>query len=129
MFGSPAGDAEREAASKVLGENLKARAGARWARQCSTLAATTIKQVEAEARSLGGQAKGCANAVKTMAEPLSGTRASRAYTLMGVIDVLRVKGTAAYALYHGTGQKDYAMPMRKEGGGWKVASLVTTEVP
>ncbi|HEX4306882.1 MAG TPA: hypothetical protein VHZ54_12665 [Solirubrobacterales bacterium] len=126
-FGHAADDAEREAASKVLTENFKARAMGNWATQCSTLTRTVVKEIEGGPESSGNGQK-CAASLKQLALPLSESKPARANTLEGSIDVLMVKGIKAYALYHGTKHKDYAMPMEKEGATWKVASLNTTEI-
>lgn len=127
-FGEAASDEEREAASRVLEENLKARAAADWARQCATLTAIRIAQIETDAPNFGG-GKGCVVTLREQAEPLAASKAARANTMTEPIAVLRVKGRRGYALYHGAGGKDYAMPMEKEGGEWKVAELATTNVP
>jgi hypothetical protein len=127
-FGVVASEAEREQASKTLEENLKARAAGDWAKQCATLTAIRISQVETDAPNFGG-GKGCAVTVREEAEPLSATKKIRANTMTEPIAVLRVKGKRGFALYHGARGKDYAMSMEKENGEWKVAKLATTTVP
>jgi hypothetical protein len=127
-FGHVAGEAEREAASKVLAENFKARAAAHFATQCKTLAPKALEVVEEEADLRGG-AKGCAANLALVGKPLSASKEARENTLTGPIDVLRVKAPKAYALYHGKAGKDYAMPMEKVGGKWMAAALTTVEVP
>jgi hypothetical protein len=126
-FGTEGDDAEREAASQVLEENLKAREAGDWQAQCSTMTAKVIKQAESESVHLGAKG-GCAEALEVAAEPLASSKAIRADTMTGPIDVLRVKEARAYALYHGTKGHDYAIPMEKEDGGWKVGSVVTSEI-
>jgi hypothetical protein len=126
-FGQEADTAEREAASSVLEENLKAREAGDWAKQCTSLSAGAIKKLEQEAVRLKAGEK-CAESLEYGAEPQSATKAIRANTMTGPIAVLRVEGNKAFALYHGTKGKDYAMQMEKEGGEWKVASLITTEL-
>lgn len=127
-FGQEAEATEREAASSVLEENLQARAAGDWSTQCSSLTASAKKEVE-EGAALQGVISGCAKELEAQAEPASQTKAIRANTMTGPIAVLRIKGNKGFALYHGTKGKDYAIPMEKEGGEWKVASLVTQEVP
>jgi hypothetical protein len=122
-FGQEAEAAEREAASAVLEENLQARAVGDWASQCSSLTEGAIKEVKESSPAAG--AKTCAKALEAFAEPLAGTKSVRANTMTGPIAVLRVEGNKAYALYHGTGGKNYAMPMEKVGDEWKVAALIT----
>jgi hypothetical protein len=128
-FGEEASDAEREAASQVLEENLKARAAGAWALQCASLSERAITEFEKEASVFGEQ--GCKKSVEVLARAphANKTKAIRANTLTGPIDALRVKGDEGYALYHGTKGKDYAMKMEKEDGKWKVGSLITTTLP
>ena len=127
-FGEEAPAEEREAASKVLEENLKARAAADFATQCATLDGAGIEQVVGiSKRGKAARAK-CPNALKELAEPLSGSKQIRADTLGGPIAALRVEGAKAYALYHGSDNKDYSIPMGKEGGEWRVGALLTTEL-
>lgn len=125
-FGEEADSDEREAASEVLEENLEAREAGEWAKQCSSLSAGRLKQIEKN--SLLGPEANCAEDIKSFAEPLPESKEARENTLEGSIDALRVKGDKAYALYHGKDGKDYAMPMRMEDGEWKVGSLTTTEI-
>jgi hypothetical protein len=127
-FGKEAGAAEREAASAVLAQNLKARETEDWAGQCASLTAAHVKQMEelAAERSIGNR---CPEGVGSEAEPIEGTEALRADTLSGSIAALRVEGDRGYALYHGDDGKNYAMAMRREGGHWKVASLTTINLP
>lgn len=130
-FGQEANAEEREAASEVLEQNMQARAEGEWESQCSTLNAFVLGQLEkSSARFSPGVKKDCPDELKAQAEPLAQSKAIRANTMTGPIDVLVVRGRRGYALYHGTGGKDYAMQMEKgTNGEWKVGSLVTTELP
>ncbi len=127
-FGNEAGDAEREAASSVLEENLQARASGDWETQCASLTAGALKKVEEGAATLGSKGD-CAKNLEAQAQPVSSTKVIRVNTMTGPIDVLRIEGVKAFALYHGTKGVDYAIPMTKEAGEWKVDSLVTQEIP
>jgi hypothetical protein len=126
-FGIVASDEEREAASKVLAENLRAREAGEWKAQCSSL---SRRGMEGLARVAGTKAsiKSCAEALKGFAEPLKASAAARRDNLQGEIDVLRVKGVKAVALFHGLDGKDYGMSMEKEEGEWKVSSVMTAEL-
>jgi hypothetical protein len=129
-FGKEAGDAEREAASQVLEGNLQARAAGNWAAQCSSLSAAVQKELEVSPTVVGtGNPVSCAKSLETQAKPESATKEVRANTMTGPVAVLRVKGNKAFALYHGTQGKDYAIPMSKEAGVWKVGSVLTQEIP
>jgi len=125
-FGQEATAAEREAASSVLEQNLRARAAGDWAKQCSSLTAAIVAGIKERASNLGIE-HGCAKDLETEAEPAP--KSVRVDTLTGPIDALRVKGDRGYALYHGKHGIDYAMPMRKEDDTWKVAAEVTTKLP
>jgi hypothetical protein len=121
-YGVESSGEEREAASKVLKENLEARGSGNWAGQCATLAATVVKAIEKEGPAIGGP-KGCA--AKLGAEAKNVPPYVLADTLGEPIAALRVKGNSAYALYHGNDGKDYAMEMTLEGSVWKVGALTT----
>lgn len=124
-FGQEASVEEREAASRVLEENLIARASGDWAAQCASLTPAAVKEVEQGAAAQGVKKGSCATELKGRAEPLQRSKPLRVNTMTGPIDALRFKGSRAYALYHGTGGQDYAMPMEKIDGEWKVDSLLT----
>ncbi len=122
-FGKESSVEEREEASAVLTENLKARAAGAFATQCKTLNKEGVASIpEAKGKS------SCPGALKKIGEPLSQTKKARKDTLTGPISALRVKGTKGYALYHGNDGKNYAMPMGKENGSWLVSAIVTTEL-
>lgn len=76
-----------------------------------------------------GNASECKLALEKLAKPLSGSKAFRVDTLTGEIAALRVKGNEGFALYHGNDGNDYEMPMEKEAGRWRVASIATLELP
>jgi hypothetical protein len=123
-FGREAPADEREAASRVLERDLRARQAGRWAIQCASLSAFAIKQLREE---LGGS--DCAVMLSADSQPLKKTAAVRADNLPGPIDVLRAEGSRAYALFRGTDGDDYAMKMEREPDGqWKVGALVAIDL-
>lgn len=133
MFGTEASEEERKAASSTLEANLQARQAGDWETQCATLGKPVAEELAGEAGApagVSGQAlvKACSKGLGNLAQPLQASAEVRKNTLMGEIAVLRVEGNQGYALYHGPEGQDYAMPMEKEGIGWKVAALVTLEV-
>jgi hypothetical protein len=125
-FGSEASASEREVANAVLETNLKARAAADFETQCATLNNRTLSEVAGVVAK--DPVEECPGKLRKLAEPLSGTKKARANTLTEPIGVLRVKGARGWALYHGKDGKEYAMPMEKDGGIWKVGALLTTEL-
>jgi len=122
-FGEEASEEEREAVNAIVVENLKAREAADFATQCKTLGRKGMAEVPGAKNQ-----QTCAKALTELAEPLSKTKEAREDTLKGSIAVLRVKGDKAWALYHGAKGKDYAVPLEKEDGTWKVSSVLTTEL-
>jgi hypothetical protein len=124
--GNEASAAEREAASKVLEENLEARAEGNWAGQCETLTVKVTEGVEGTA-SKSKTKKGCTASLEALGK--NAPKEILENPMTGPVAVLRVKGNQGFAFFHGTGGKDYVMLMEKEGGSWKVGSLVAEEAP
>ena len=59
--------------------------------------------------------------------PSSPTPAAIQDTLASIA-AFRVNGDRGFALYHGKNGKNYAVPLEKEGGKWKVGSVSTTAI-
>jgi hypothetical protein len=131
-FGREGSEVEREEASKVLTENLEARQKGDFVTQCATLSPLAVESVinpegiPKVKSELGPRA--CPRKLKALATPLSKSTAIRVNTLDGPIDAFRTDGKKAYALYHGTGGKDYAIEMEKIHGGWRVGALLTVQL-
>jgi hypothetical protein len=128
-FGEEADGAELEAATSVLESYMRAFAAGDWAKSCSYLSdsqAKSLQQFAAGTSKLEG--KGCAALLPLL---VAGAPASaRANTLVDGIASLRVGGgERAFALYHGPKGVDYFIPMAKQGGTWKVATLSPQEFP
>jgi hypothetical protein len=125
LFGREADAGEREAASRVLEQNLRARASHDWAGQCATLTvnlkkgfgerAAYYKVGKSCAAGLGYEAKAAPQSV--LANPMSGP-----------VVALRVKGDKGYALFRGTLGEAHAMPLKMEHGAWRVAEVKTIEL-
>lgn len=117
-FGEEASAKEREAANVVVVRSLKARAAGEFVLQCETLNMTGIEEIPGAKNHAG-----CLTALTKFAQPLAGTKIIRKDTLSGSIAVLRVKGRRGYALYHGNDGNNYAVPLEKEGGTWKLSAV------
>jgi hypothetical protein len=124
QFGKKASAGEREAASEVLEENLEAREAADFTTQCATLSPVAVKGVAAQASIQGLGGGGCVKELTARAEPLKQTKGLRQDTMTGPIDELRVKGNYGYAIWKGTGSRDYAMQMERVDGEWKVGNVL-----
>lgn len=125
-FGEEAPSAEREEASKVLEENLSARASGDYAVQCETLAALVIRGIEKNGKTAVGK-RGCPETLESEAKKAPPPLLEN--TMEGPIAALRKQGNLAYALYHGKKEADYAMRMLLENGEWKVAATLTEGMP
>jgi hypothetical protein len=124
-FGHEADEAEREAGSRILEKSLKARAAQDFKTQCTTLASGQLQRTEKQRKYFRIKG-GCAGGLKSQAEVAPPS--VLANTMTGPIDAFRVNGNRGFAFYHGNNGKDYAMPMKKEDGEWKVDSVVEKEV-
>jgi hypothetical protein len=122
-MGKEGSAAEREAASEVVVESLKAREAGDFSVQCKTLNTTGLKEIPGAKNQ-----STCPAALKKFAEPLAKTKEAREDRLPGSIDALRVKGENGYALFHGTDGQDYAVALRKEGGDWKLSAVNVIEL-
>ncbi len=127
-FGEEADASEREAASAALTGYLQARADDDLAAACAYLAEAAVKPLEELAsRSPQLQGKGCGEILSFL---IAGVPAStRASTLTGEIDSLRVEGERGFALYHGPKGADYFVSMLEENGEWKVGALEPSVFP
>jgi hypothetical protein len=120
-FGAEAPNSDRARATAALSAFLRARAAGDWSTVCSYLAATTRKQLER----LAGASKDCG----TVLAGLSKGGEAGAETLTGGVAALRIKGDSAFALYHGSHNSKYVMPMVNEGGAWKISQLAPLAYP
>ncbi|HET8815447.1 MAG TPA: hypothetical protein VFM51_10890 [Solirubrobacterales bacterium] len=124
-FGEEASATERENASRVIHAWMKARVAGDWATECKHLARDYFEERVLEARTLSKDMdKTCAQSLEYFGKEPPGN------TLTGPIDSLRVRDAVvvegdvekeAYAQWHGP-EKDWVVPMRLEGGAWKVNS-------
>ncbi len=115
-FGAEASHGDRARATAALSAFLRARSSGDRSTACSYLAASTRKQLERFA----GAAKGSSNDCATVLAAVSKGGEAGAGVLTGDIVALRIKGDSAFALYRGSHNGKYVMPMLNEGGAWKV---------
>lgn len=126
-FGQEASAAERSEVSGTVEASLQARGERDWAGQCATLSASVKKNLRKLAKKARVPIHGCAAELGALGKGAPSKVLED--NMAGPVAVFRVKGNRGYALYHGNDQKDWAMPMVKEGGEWKAASLVAEELP
>lgn len=124
-FGHEGSAAELEEVSEILEASLTAREEGDWAGQCATLS-KSVKEFLANAPG-ANKIGGCPAQLGTQGEKAPASVLKN--NISEAVAAFRVNGKNGYALYHGTDQKDWAMPMDKEGDGWKVGALVAEELP
>jgi hypothetical protein len=124
-FGGESDESELQEAAEVVHGFYVSRAAEEWDTACSYLAKTNIEQLEKlanqSARSKGAD---CATVLKAFTRPLPAS-VEREITTVDA-GSLRREGEQGFLIYYGPGHVKYAMPLREEGGSWKVAALSGT---
>jgi hypothetical protein len=124
-FGEEGGESELQEAAEAVHGFLVAEAREEWDKACSYLAKSNVEQLE----QLGSQSPqlrnaGCASILAALTQPLP------AAAELGITTVdagsLRHEGEQGFLIYYGDGHAKYSMPLREEGGTWKVAALSGT---
>lgn len=126
-YGSEAVSSVRRLAEGALAGYLSARSREDWASACKFLAASTVGQLERFAKGSGSGPTGCAATLKTLSS--TGSASSLADPLTHGLTSLRVKGQSAFALWVGPEKQQYAMPMVREGSGWKLTQIAPLPYP
>lgn len=124
-FGGESDESElREAAEAVHGFYVS-RAAEQWDKACSYLSKSNIEQLE-QLADQAAQSKGadCAKILEAFTQPLPPS-VEREITTVDA-GSLRREGEQGFLIYYGAGHVKYAMPLREEGGAWKVTALSGT---
>jgi hypothetical protein len=126
-YGSEASSSQQAAATASLRDYLDARARGEWGGACQLMGAPLQKQVRGLAAGPDLDSVTCAAAY---AEISSGTSAAeRASPLTGHLAAFRVDGESAFALFYGSGNQQYMIPMVSEMGTWKVNQIAPIPYP
>jgi hypothetical protein len=122
-FGSEASSSERERAASALHGYLDSHAAGRWTEACHNMSALLLVDLERMGAMSQSKPKpkGCAETLAVLSTGLPKPVAREGAE--ADVGSLRVNGDRALILYHGARGKNYAMPMLKEGGQWKVTAL------
>lgn len=127
-YGREADEDELTQAATTAHDYLAARIEKDWAKACEQLTEEHVEEMENAATSSKKiPGKTCADAVGTLAEsleafdPISDEEAFQRSSVDA--DSLRVSGKEAFLIYQG-GSEVYYLPMKEEGGVWKVATLL-----
>lgn len=124
-YGDESGESELREAAEVVHAFYVSRAAEEWDKACSYLAKANIEQLEQLANQ-SPQSKGadCATILKAFTRPLPAS-VEREITTVDA-GSLRREGEQGFLIYYGAGHVKYAMPLRDEGGTWKVTALSGT---
>jgi hypothetical protein len=124
-FGDESDESELQEAAEVVHGFYVSRAEEKWETACSYLSKSNIEQLEQLANQ-SAQSKGadCATVLKAFTRPLPAA-VEREITTVDA-GSLRREGEQGFLIYYGAGHVKYAMPLRDEGGSWKVTALSGT---
>jgi hypothetical protein len=127
-YGQEADEAELEQAATTAHDYLASRIEKDWQKACEQLSKEHVEEMEQAATSSKKiPGKSCADAIGTLAEsfeafdPISDKEAFERSSVDA--DSLRVAGKVAFLIYRG-GSTGYYLPMKEEGGVWKVDTLL-----
>lgn len=127
-IGQEADEAELEQAATTAHDYLASRVEKDWEKACEQLTQEHVEEMERAASSskkIPGES--CADAIGTLAEgfeafdPMTDKEAFEKSSVDA--DSLRVYGKKAFLIYRG-GSTAYYLPMKEEGGVWKVDTLL-----
>jgi hypothetical protein len=128
-YGAEAGESELREAAEAVHSFYVARLGGEWALACSDLSRSTaegLQQLAEKSPQLKG--KGCAGGLDAFTKPLSPSLQRQLTTLDAA--ALRTEGEQAFLIYTGPpGRTVYAMPLRSEGGEWKLGAITAAALP
>lgn len=124
-FGDESDESELQEAAEVVHGFYVSRAAEEWDKACSYLSKSNVEQLEQLANQ-SAQSKGadCATVLKAFTRPLPAS-VEREITTVDA-GSLRREGEQGFLIYYGAGHVKYAMPLREEGGSWKVTALSGT---
>jgi hypothetical protein len=125
-FGEEAGASEFEAAAAALHDFLDARAEGNWAAACEYMARSTVESFERlAAQATQIEDKSCGGILEKLTNPAA-KQALKVEAEKADVGSLRTEGDRSFVIYTGAEGTILAIPMAREGGTWKVASLTST---
>jgi hypothetical protein len=124
-FGEEADESELQEAAEVVHGFYISRAAEEWSKACSYLAKSNAEQLQQlVSQASKGKGSDCATALETFTQPLP-VAVEREITTVDA-GSLRHEGEQGFLIYRGADHVTYSMPLRNEGGTWKVAALSGT---
>lgn len=121
-YGEEGDESELQEVAEIVHGFYVARAEEKWGTACSYLAKSNVEELE----QLGAQSPqfkggGCEPILEAFTRPLP-PAVQREITSVDA-GSFRRDGEQGFLIYYGPGKTVYAMPMKDEGGSWKVAAL------
>lgn len=124
-FGDESDESELQEAAEVVHSFYVARAESQWDTACSYLAKSNIEELEKlAAQSSQSEGADCAAILKAFTRPLPASLEREITTVDA--GSLRREGDQGFLIYYGAGHETYAMPLKEEGGSWKITALSGT---
>lgn len=115
-------ESELQEVAEIVHGFYAARAEERWNAACSSLAKPNIEQlIKLVSQSPELKDAGCSEALKAFTQPLPPALEREVTTVDA--GSFRRDGEQGFLIYYGPERTIYSMPMREEGGTWKVAGL------
>lgn len=128
-YGAEAGGSELRETAELVHSFYVARVAREWAKACSYLAKSTVEGFEELAASSPKlQGKGCAAVFAALFKPVPPSLQRQLTTVDAA--ALRSEGEQGFLIYTGPpGKTVYSMPLRLEGGEWRVAAVSGAALP
>ncbi len=124
-FGAESDESELQEAAEAVHGFYVARAEGQWETACSYLSKSNIEGLEKLAsQSRRSQGADCATVLEAFTRPLP-AEVEREITTVDA-GSLRREGDQGFLIYYGAGHETYAMPLKEEGGSWKLTALSGT---
>ena len=115
-------ESELQEVAEIVHGFYAARSEEKWNAACSYLAKSNVEQlVELVSQSPELKGSGCSGALKAFTRPVP-PAVEREITTVDA-GSFRREGDQGFLIYYGPDRTTYAMPLREEGGTWKVAAL------
>jgi hypothetical protein len=124
-YGEEGGNDEREEVEAAVNSLFKATSSGNWNEVCGKyLSKSNQEQLEVLSEKVP-QAKGksCAAILGGLNSHATGNEPSEP---VGGVGAVRIEGEVAFAIYRGRDGKGYAIPLKQEGGSWKLTALAPT---
>jgi hypothetical protein len=124
-YGAEGKGSDRTDAESSIDALYAAISSGNWGEICDKyLSAQNIEQIEIIAEKAPQiKGKGCAEVLGGLNQVPGGQSPDRP---QGGIASMRIEGNTAFAIYRGADGKGYALPLKLEGGVWKLTALAPT---